>query len=299
MLSILYKIRNGKAFATETEEFNLKQKKEAKKSLDIVLDSIIKDVRANVKGKKIYVPDVLKYALPATEKQFTGMLPSGSYVNVPKQDLILGVHWENVGQRRIDLDLSLIDSEGSKLGWDGSYRNDESDVLFSGDLTTAPKPNGASELFYIQKQTNAKYILFLNYFNHEEDVEVPFKIILAQDKPRNFKSNYMLDPNNIISTVKSSIKNRQKVLGILKVDKNASRFYFAESDLGNSITSYGNNYAEHARKYLFDFYSNTVDLVEILEKSGAKIVRNNEKCDIDLSPETLEKDSILKLFYKK
>ena len=54
-------------------------------------------------------------------------------------------------------------------------------------------------------------------------------------------------------------------------------------------------------EYLLDFYENTISLKDILEKSGAKIVNDKENIDdednidIDLSPEVLEKDSILNL----
>ena len=42
-----------------------------------------------------------------------------------------------------------------------------------------------------------------------------------------------------------------------------------------------------------------IELKDILEKAGAKFVKDKEKCDIDLSPETLEKDTILNLLVTK
>ena len=86
--SIMYRIRNGKAYSTEVEEYDIKQKTCAKRILDIVLKSIIEDISKNVKGKKIFIPDYINYSLPATEKQFTGNFPSGTYVSIPK-DMIL------------------------------------------------------------------------------------------------------------------------------------------------------------------------------------------------------------------
>ncbi len=47
---------------------------------------------------------------------------------------------------------------------------------------------------------------------------------------------------------------------------------------------------------MVNFYSNSITLREVLEKAGAKIVNTPmSKCDIDLSVETLEKDTILNL----
>lgn len=287
--SILYRIRNGKGYSTE---FSFTNKKEAKKILDIVLNSIIKDVKKNVKGKKIYIPKEINYTLPATEKQFVGNFPSGTYVSIPK-DMIVGVHWENVENHRIDLDLSLIDIN-QKIGWDSSYRTEKRDVLFSGDLTSAPKPNGASELFYVKRQITNPYIMSLNYYNYNKKIEVPFSIIVAKEEAKNFKENYMINPNNVITLAKSKINKKQMVIGLLVPTTNGSKFYFAETSIGKSITSSNSDFMENTKKYLLNFYGNTIKLKDILEKAGAKIV-DNKKCDIDLSPEELERDTILNL----
>jgi len=292
--SILYRIRNGKSFAT-TFEFN--RQKAAQSLLEVVLASITEDIKANIKGKKIYLPNNITYALPATEKQFTGNLPSGSYV-VVISNLVLGVHWNNVEDNRIDLDLSLLHC-GGKIGWDGSYRSDRGETLFSGDMTDAQLPNGATELFYISKQKDSSYLLSLNYFNYEETIPVPFKILIAADLVMNFSRNYMLDPNKVIVSAKSVMKEKQKVLGLLVTSKKENRFYFTETGLGNQISSSNSEHTEQARKYLFNFYENAISLNEILVSAGANIVTDKEKADIDLSVESLEKDTIIKLLAKK
>ena len=292
--SIMYKIRNGKAYATKTEEYNSEQKTEAKRTLDIVKESIINDMSKNVKGKKIFIPEHVRYTLPATEKQFTGYFPSGSCITIPK-DMVFGVHWENVEHNRIDLDLSLINPETGKIGWDSDYRTEDTNILFSGDITDAAGINGASELFYIKRQTMESYIMIVNYYNYNKEVEVPFDIIVAKEQVNNLKKNYMVNPNNVMSIAKASINQRQKVLGLIVTTTGGCKFYFTETYLGRSITSSGNEFVENARKYLFDFYQNTISLNDILKKAGAEMVEDKKDCDIDLSPENLEKDSILNL----
>jgi len=291
--SILYRIRNGKSYA---KGFSFNQQVSAKMVLDIVKESIINDIKPAVEGKKIYIPSHIIYALPATEKQFTGDFPSGTCISIPK-DMVFGIHWENVEENRIDLDLSLITVEGNKIGWDGWYRNAEKTILFSGDVTDAPKDKGgASELFYVKRQVDTNAILMVNYFNFDETIEVPFKILVAKELVKDFDRNYMVNPNNVVGVTKTNIKEgRQKVLGIISVTKDVCKFYFAETYLGDSITSYGNDYSNHARQYLLDFYSNMISLNEVLEEAGANLVTNAEKCDIDLSPEKLEKDTIIQL----
>jgi hypothetical protein len=288
--SILYRIRNGKGYASD---FNFKNKKGASEALDIVLDSIADDISKNVKGKKVYIPKNIQYSLPATEKQFTGCLPSGTCVSIDK-DMIFGVHWDKVGEHRIDLDLSLI-SASQKFGWDSSYRSEERDILFSGDVTDAPKPNGASELFYVGRQPETAYVLFVNNYTFESDVEVPFSILVAKERVVDFKRNYMVNPNNVLITTSSKMTKRQKMLGLIVPSSSGCKFYFAEADIDRKITSSVSTFSEHSRKYLFDFYEDTINLNDVLVKAGAIVISKKEGSDIDLSPETLEVDSIMKL----
>lgn len=289
--SIMYKIRNGKSFATD---FYTNNRKEYARIFDIVIDSLVEGIKDNVNKKKIYIPSYIKYALPATEKQFTGNLPSGTCVTVPS-DMIAGVHWFNVGGNRIDLDLSLLNVTVGKIGWDSSYRTSGGNIMFSGDVTDPNQKTGASELFYIRRQIKQEFIMMLNYYNFREDVEVPFNIMVAKEKVSNFGQNFMINPNNIVCISKSKINEKQKVLGLLIITTKGSRFYFCETGLGNIRSSRNKPYIEQSRMYMVDFYKNMIDLKYILEKAGAEIVDSIEESDIDLSPENLEKDSIIKL----
>jgi hypothetical protein len=291
--SILYKIRNGKGYATD---FGFNNHRKAKAFLDIVLNSIVNDIKPNVKGKKVYLPDYIKYSLPATEKQFTGYFPSGTYVSVPK-DIVFGVHWENINGHRIDLDLSLLNGN-KKIGWDDLYRSEDRGILFSGDITDAPKGRGATEVFYVKKQKENTFLLMVNYYNFEEDVEVPFKILVAKELVKDFGKDYMVNPNNILCIAKSVINQKQRILGLLATTEDNCKFYFTEVNLGCSITSYGNPYTKHALNYLTTFYQNTIDLNDILLKAGMQKT-SEDKCDINLSPEKLEKDTILSLLKKQ
>lgn len=289
--SILYRIRNGKGYATD---FSFENKTGAKSILNIVLGSVIKDISKNVKDKKIYIPDYIHYSLPATEKQFTGNFPSGTYVTVPK-DIIFGINWKNIRANVIDLDLSVISPTKGKIGWDSDYRTEGGNMLFSGDITDARGENGATELFYVRRQKKEALILYVNYYNFDEDIEVPFKIVVAQEQVSNFRKNYMVNPNNLMAITNSKINRKEKILGLVVTILGECRFYFTETYIGGSITSSHSIVAEHSRRYLFDFYENTINLKNILIKAGANLVENKEDCEIDLSPEELEKDSILKL----
>jgi hypothetical protein len=211
--------------------------------------------------------------------------------------MVMGVHWTNTEFTSVDLDLSMIE-HGNKMGWDGQYRTNEKDILFSGDITDAPTPNGATELFYVKNLNDHETIVMLNYYNHDENSgnEVPFKIVIAKQDGINKDHNCMIDPNNVICTTKSKISAKQKMIGLLITSEYECQFYFSEAYLGNTITSSSKkDYIKQARQYLIDFHANMISLKDILVLAGAKIVDNKEECDIDLSPENIEKDTILSL----
>ncbi len=289
--SILYKIRNGKGWATE---FEFSEKLITKEIYGIVFSSIVDSIKTKLKGKKIYIPDYIEYSLPATEKQFTGDFPSGTCVRIPN-DMIVGIHWDNLPEERVDLDLSLVGIK--KFGWDSGYRDEKRSILFSGDMTDAQLPNGATELFYVSRQSEGCYVVFLNFYNMGDVEErVPFQIVVAKEKPKDFKRNYTINPNNIVCMAKSGIDKKQKMLGLLITSAKESKFYFCETNIGKGISSSTRGYAEHSRNYLFNFYQNMIGLKDVLKGAGVKFT-DKKDCDIDLSPELLEKDTIINLLF--
>lgn len=290
--SIVYRIRNGKTYSKEYNNTsnNYLLNHDVFSAFNIIGESIISDIRKNVKGKKIYIPENITYALPTSEKNFTGNIPTGTSIYIPNH-MIVGVHWTNVNYRRVDLDLSLLDSTG-KTGWDGRYRSENCDTLFSGDMTDAPIPHGASELFYI-KNNEKTYLLMLNNFN-VRDMEVPFKLFLASQNidVTTLNRNYMVNPNNVISTTKMEISKEQKMLGFIKENK----FYFVNSIIGgNSRTSSLKGYTQHTIDYCIESAICSLNLNEVLKHAGAILVDNKEDCDIDLSIEKIEKTTIINL----
>ena len=287
-IPIVYRIRNGKGWATETERSDFHG------ATDVYLKvekSIVKNL--NVKDRIIYIPDFIDYALPATEKQFTGHFPTGTSVKVPK-NMIVGIHWENT-DKRVDLDLSAIDTEG-KVGWDALYR--KNDILFSGDITDAPKSKGgASEMFYIKSKCKPK-ILNVNYYNMSPGNTVDCKIFVAHENPTGFESNYMVDPNNILATATINITGKQNIIGLIADGK----FYFGNIYLGNGISIRSGKQADIAREYMISSFVNSISLKKILKDAGAIVVNSQDEAPsvsygspIDLSPTAVNKNSIIEL----
>ena len=301
--SIMYKVRNGKAYATN---FNFTNIKGAEKISGIILKSIASDLK-HLKGKEFYIPENLVYALPASEKQMTGMIPSGSYISVGK-DMIFGVHWTDVRSNRIDLDLACMSLQHGKIGWDSSYRSNTRSIMFSGDNTSAPAPRGASELYYINKDYQDTVLVTLNYFNmgmygnyddgSGKTIKVPFKIMIADEHTNSFGTNYTIDPKNMKCLLNSVIDTKQKILGLATVKDGECRFYFTETALGDKISVKGTQYINTAMDYLAEFNKTQLTFNEVLDEVGATIVHKPTKHSIDLSIESLQKDTFINLLFK-
>jgi hypothetical protein len=210
------------------------------------------------------------------------------------EDIIVGIHWQNT-KRSVDLDLAVI-GESGKIGWDAGYKTKDDQVLFSGDMTSAPAPLGATELFYLKQGGQEPRILTVNYYNFLKDDEVDCKIIVAQEKPENFSKNYMVDINNLVASANIKINKKQNVIGLVLNVDGENRIYFSNTSVGNSITSTVNDQATHIRKYLVGITKSSIDFRDILVKAGAKVCHEIPSEDfVDLSPEALDKTTILKL----
>jgi hypothetical protein len=309
---IVYRIRNGKAWVDEYVPEN-KNLDALNLALGMVIESIAEDVEENVCGKTIYIPEEIHYSIPATEKQFVGYIPSNSYVSVPN-NLVFGIHWFNLENEkekyddgRVDLDLSLVDTE--KMGWDGYYRNDQNGILFSGDVTNAPLPNGATELFYVPNHlgTGVKLIC-VNYFNGEynrrmndsQSKDVSCKLIVAQDKIGYLDKDYVLDVSKILASANLKISAKQNMVGLAGNFNGENRVYFNNFSFGDTRTVSPNSTSEKIRNFFIAACENALELEYVLYLAGANIVREIPEDGeyLDLSPEALNKNTILDLLTK-
>lgn len=282
----LYRVRNGKSWVDEFEWDG--DDYDTDVALDTILTSIASDL--SCVESPVYIPDGVVYALPSSEKQFTGNFPSGSYVIIPDNDILLGIYWENVEGAvypRVDLDFSLV-GLSDKFGWDSQWRGD--DTLFSGDITDAT--NGASEVFWL-KQLTKPVLSMVNYFNFTNDVEVPTKLFIAWEQPDNFGKNYLVNPNNIIAQTDFNVTRKQSLLGVLMPSDQGTRFHFANLSVGNTITSRSNYITQQIISYYLSAFSSPIGLNGLLVDAGVEVVSQRTDDCIDLSPGSLAKDTII------
>lgn len=336
---IVYRVRNGKSYVSKVSKTNESVIREI---YSVVHDYVTNKLSASVKDKLVYLPDGVYYKAPTSEKQFVGNIPEGSYFELPDgKDLIFAVHWMNLhgnksrdpwgnSNDRVDLDMHMMNNS-HQFGWNTSYRDENSQILFSGDVTSAPAPHGATEAYSIShKVRNQAYLVTLNDFNgHNEDV--PFEFIVAEGQvPDRYSvdavSSYMVDPNKIISkfNMKITPDKRQITLGMVKADEKTKRFYFNDFAVGASgAVSTRNEYTLGALSYMKAYNEVQVTLNELLKDAGANIINTptvvvkkaeayldeagkpqiryvdeTVSADIDLSIENIDKTSIIELFSK-
>jgi len=284
--SIVRRVRNGRVWA---EPFAWAAPDEPTRAAHgAVFASLCQHVTVDT---PVYIPHGVHYTVPATQKAFLGTFPDGTTFSLGS-GLIFGVHWTDVGRTRIDLDLSLVSSRG-KIGWDGEYRSEERDILFSGDMTAAPPPDGASELFYVQG-VKTPQLVNLNYYNYRRDTPVTATLFIAHvpNCCELAQQKYIVHLDAVLARTKFTIQGKQKVLGLVC----GGKFTVINGEFGTSITASDSEPAAHIREYLRVRARTMLTFDELLTAAGTTIVRTYTDDCIDLSPESVSVDTLLRLF---
>lgn len=297
--SIVYKVRNGKSYVADFGPLTDDQRMRFREAFDVTMQSIANDLRPSLEGKAFFIPNGLVVGLPATEKQFSGNFPSGTYVYVPRgENLVAGVYWEDVDGYTVDLDLSVANA-GGKIGWDGRYRQGGG-VQFSGDITAAP--HGATEAYNFTHDHNGSWLMSLNYFNFNDRIPVPYKLLIGTAAAASINGNYVIDPNRLVIETPMTLEVVQQSLGVIVADpKVGHRFYLSEIDTGGGISARYDNNAERARRFTAAANDAAPTLNDILLWAGALPVSSAEDADegFDFSPAALDKTRLLTLLSRR
>lgn len=287
-----YKIRNGRVWICKKED----KKYISKKAKKIIEQFIIKRLKKNVKSKKVYLADNINLVLPQSEKQFCGNIPYSSSISFDKENILVGIHWFDT-KERIDLDLKVISNDYT-IGWNADYKSGNK-IIFSGDMTKAPKPNGATEFIYIDKEIE-KTLISLKVNNYTRYNESEFELIIAKANKENLNKNFIVDPNDIILKIPNILLEQNKAehtLGTIIIDKDI-KFVFTDLTTSNRSVSFNSEVEDILRKYTLYDSENKAKLKDFLEKSNAILVDNPNDAEIDLSINNLNKDTLISLLNK-
>ena len=300
--SISYYIRNGKVFVDSYEKnFKLDYK-----ILSAVIDSIVEEIRPNVIGKKIFIPENFNYAMPVSEKKFVGAIPHGSSYTFGKKSVVVGVHWFNLKNERVDLDLHL-NSAKRDIGWHNDFADENFidtknlNVIFSGDMTDAPiDKGGATEAFFVGENISDEMIMVnLNDYT-SNSAPVPFKLILGDVEQSQINRKYLIDSHEISFCVPNEISENQIFLGFLNSDEDGNKkFYFTSGTLAKGIVARSDENSLKMISAVKTSFESCLSLKEILKSAGAIFEKDeNAEWDINLDPAEVTKDILLGLFAK-
>lgn len=277
--SFVYRIRNGKSFTKENETNPV-----AKENYKFILDYL--KSRFDLSGKKIYLPEDIKFALPTSEKMFVGNVPTGTKFYGKK--LAVGIYWENSWGAN-DLDLSGLNI-GGKIGWNSDYNQNYGSLIYSGDITSAPK--GAVEYLYANNGLDMPTLVENNVYSGANDCG--YKIIIGVgDK---ITKKYMMNPENLFAEIKCDSVQKQMILGILIPRKEKQSFVLLNFGSGHARVSGNSAISTIATKALYQQWSRPVSFNKLVKLFGAEIVEKPELAEIDYSINALEKDSFTKIF---
>lgn len=285
-----YRIRNGKSWSMERQT----KKVVCYQNFDIIIDHI--SSKFDFTGKMFYIPKNIEYALPTSEKMYVGNIPTGTKFIGKK--LAVGVYWEDSWGAN-DLDLSGISLDGEKVGWDASYRNASGTLIYSGDITSAP--NGAVEYLYAGNGLNSPVLVSNNVFSGSDNCD--YKIIVG--KGNNVNENYMMNPNKLFAEVKTKSVQKQTILGMflpIEGEKDKQSFVILNFGAGSVRVSHNSRSVETARAALYQQWENPITLNYLIEVLGGTVINeapeDTEIEYVDLSLDTLERDTFIKLFKK-
>ena len=297
-----YNIRNGKIHLEEGKDRTV-----GFVGADVMDEVLVWELcnRTNHKldGKIFFIPSYIDYCAPVSEKQFIGNIPYGTKFSFPNT-VSLGIFWENYKNERTDLDLHLT-TPSNAFGWNGSYRDGERTVLYSGDMTDAT--NGAAEAFYANySKLDEPYILSANNFTGMPDV--PFKFICTESR---FEASTQgmwgppaTCPIDISKTLFPPIDLKFKDTNSQTIGfGHRNTFYFYGGELNSGIIPDRSKYREYMDA-LYARTSTSMSLRVLLLMAGARVVTESgyeqltdeEKAQVvDLSPGTLTRTTLINL----
>lgn len=277
--AFLYRIRNGKSWVksnavTDVNEQNYK----------FILNYI--KTRFDLSDKKIFLPEDVKYALPTSEKMYVGNIPTGTRFYGKK--LAVGIYWKDSWGAN-DLDLSGLNI-GGKIGWNAAYNQQDGNLMYSGDITSAP--NGAAEYLYANKGLNVPTLVNNNVYSGSATCE--YKIIIGTGDAINY--DYMMNPNKLFAEIKCASVQSQTILGMMIPKKDKQCFVLLNFGAGHARISGNSEISDLATKALYQQWNKPLSFNKVVKILGAEIVTVKEQADFDFSLDTLEKDSFLKPF---
>jgi hypothetical protein len=267
--SKFFLIRNGKTFIKENNDTNVPS------SLlwmrEIFMESLVNNLKEKNLGR-VKLSTNIRLAIPTSEKTYVGNIPFGSYIIPSKSNSIFGINWFGDDGAQ-DLDLSHMNLNGSKIGWDSDYYSNEETIVYSGDMTRA-NPEACEYMFC--KQGLEDGVIYVNAYDAEPDSKYRFFVGQTND---DFTVSEETPDQSMIDFSAPMTITGESCIGFY-VD---GRIYFSDLNQGGGRVSRFTQKTKNMIQYFVDTKDAFVYWDEILTFAGCKIVTDDEECDVDLS----------------
>jgi hypothetical protein len=287
-----YRIRNGKGFLKCDDAKYHRDADYLSTARNLLMDSL----KERLSSKKVFIPGGVEYALPTSEKMFSGNVPTNTTIVLPndtEKKILVGVYWENGATcSHYDIDLSSLLLSGQKIGWNASWNYEG--LTYTGDITNAPR--GAAEWFEVGNLEESALVTANLYSRHDredpENKNAKFTIMVGITENSSGRLGYILKPEEILLSAESSFCSKQMIVGHLsKGEDGQRRFTLVDQGFQNRHIAVPG----HGTQSLLPVLCEQIELSQPL-RPLLNVVPSVEEADIDLSPSALSKDSILSLF---
>jgi len=282
-------IRNGKIRYIDNSN-NKYSSTSLNKYLTIVLEELKLRFISYFSDKLVYIPTNHQIVLPTSDKKILNGIPemSAYEFDVSKKWKYVGIHWFN-HKNRVDLDLSTTTLDYSHISWNSEWLH-ENNIVFSGDMTDAPKPNGATEI--IAFKDNVPKIFRVNDFTTNFSGYDYTLLLGATDELED-----KVKVNSLLYTIPIKFPdNYEHFIGIATDEK----FIFINRQLVNSrVASQSNVDVSTVIKSILSYQNSILRIDDLLLKS--QIISSIEDIEdkdniIDLSFDKLTTDFWIQLF---
>lgn len=326
----LYRIRNGKSYyvaGNDTVDHDFSSLFSFKSIVDnkVIKDLVSKIVNelfqrgqhafADNDNKTVYyIPGGLYYSIPTSGKQFTGNIPdytSFDFQLTGDERLGVGIHWD----KPADLDLHAVTLDGDTFGWNTDWLDDDTKVVYSGDMTHLDDSGNASEIMSISKDLDKPILLSVSpYYINESYKDFNFDLFVTRFNQGKLSSDLNLDaPEVYVKAIskdafninKLSFKNQSTMTVGVIIPRGDGKFSFVLTNFNfGRVHVPDQDQNKQLLSYLSDYTENVPLLNNIL---GGKLVDDKDLLShytehgyevVDLSPANVTVDTFTDLISK-
>ncbi len=270
--------------------------------------AVLEGLRSNFKDYdalgKVFVSEELR-KIPAPLQQRTvgagRLLPRGSTVPMDVEDTLrFFVHWYNnddndwSGRIDVDMDAIFLNSSFGVVDY-VSYTHLRNDyATHSGDITNAPRPNGAAEFVDINVQkalkSNVRYVVLnMNVYSGGKFSEVDnyAGFMLRKDAQK----GEIFDPKTVNTAFTSTVPARNAIPAVFDLQEKQMTWLdtsYGQAGFGYSAYSGHNEVADTVKMELDKSFLSMYDVLVAHAETRGELVDSEDEAEVVFSKDTMD-----------